>query len=70
MYAIIVTVCSILHGATCKEAELVFADEGQSRTPYACLIGGMMEVSKWQVEHPNWRVASWKCGRAGVYARA
>lgn len=70
MFAITMTICSVLHGATCKNAELTYADEGQAATPYACMVGGMIEIAKWQETHPNWRVVHWKCGRPGMYAKA
>lgn len=70
MFQITMTICSILHGATCKEAELLYVDEGQSMMPYACMIGGMIELAKWSEAHPNWTVSRWKCGKAGQYAKA
>lgn len=70
MFTIILTICSVVQGATCKQAELTYADENQAATPYGCMIGGMIEVSKWQASHPNWRVHRWQCGRAGMYAKA
>jgi hypothetical protein len=70
MFTVTMMVCSILHGATCKTAELTFADEGQAATPYGCMIGGMMQVAKWSTEHPNWSVQGWKCGRPRMEAKA
>ncbi len=62
-------VCSIVHGATCKETALTFADEGQMATPYGCALGGMHRIVEWQQQHPNWSVKRWGCGPAGRVAR-
>lgn len=70
MIVVIVTACSILHGARCQERYLAFEDTGQTRTPYGCMIGGMFAVSEWQTHNPNWRVHAWRCARAGVGLRA
>jgi len=29
-----------------------------------------MELAKWTRGHPKWRVKKWKCGRAGMFAKA
>ena len=71
MFSIVILACSILHGAQCQTKELVFVDEGQSATPYGCMVGGMQQVAKWATEHPNWSVHGWKCGRpSGQHAKA
>ena len=68
MIEIILTACSILHGAQCKYVPLSFADEGQLATPYGCMIGGMNVAAKWASDNPNWTVSRWKCGEAGRIA--
>ena len=70
MIEIALTVCSILHGAQCRDVALNFEDQGQAATPYACMFGGQNEIAKWLQEHPNWQVARWKCGPAGREGKA
>jgi hypothetical protein len=70
MFTITMMVCSILHGASCKTAEITFVDEGQGATPYGCMIGGMFQVAKWGAEHPNWSIHGWRCGRPSLQAKA
>lgn len=69
MMQLTLMVCSILHGATCRETHMTFADEGQFITPYGCMIGGIHRVAEWSALHPNWSVARWHCERAGRFAR-
>lgn len=69
MIELVMTVCSIVHGASCHEAKLTFVDEGQFATPYGCLIGGMHHIVEWSEAHPNWSVARWQCGQAGRFAK-
>lgn len=70
MFEILLTVCSVLEGAACHQASLVYADEGQSAMPYACMVGALPELAKWQAEHPNFSIARWQCGVAGRFAKA
>lgn len=69
MFEITFTVCSILHGAQCGGRTLTFEDAGQAATPYACMMPAMFQMAKWQEEHPNWRIESWRCGKAREVAR-
>jgi hypothetical protein len=69
MMQLTLLVCSILHGAQCRETHLTYADEGQFATPYGCAIGGMHRVAEWSEAHPNWSVTRWRCEPAGRYAR-
>lgn len=69
MIQIVLTVCSILHGASCKEVALASADE--NATEIACQMGvvGVAEAAKWIAEHPNYSLARWHCQVAGQFAK-
>ena len=68
MIQIVLTVCSILHGASCKEVALASADE--NATQISCQMGviGMAEAAKWVSEHPNYSLQRWHCQIAGLTA--
>jgi hypothetical protein len=70
MFTVYLLACSILHGATCQTKEITFVDEGQSNTPYGCMIGGQQQAAKWASENPNWSVQGWRCGRPSAHAKA
>jgi len=67
MIELVVAVCSILHGASCKEVSLVFADVSLLQ----CQIGAgaQIEVAKWKSEHPEWSVHTYRCQPAGTFAK-
>ncbi|MTD92869.1 hypothetical protein GIW81_00815 [Hyphomicrobium sp. xq] len=47
---------------------VVFMEPGL--TVYACAMRAQIELVKWKEEHPGWYVIRYRCGRAGVMARA
>lgn len=59
MIAIVVSICSIVQGAQCREIDLTFLEE--QFTPQQCMFYGQVEIAKWQESHPNWRIHGWKC---------
>lgn len=61
------TICSILHGASCRTETLTYMAE--SVTPFACMRYGQPEIAKWAETHPNWSVAKWRCGPAREVAK-
>lgn len=60
MIEIVFAVCSILHGAQCREERLTFMAE--TVTPHQCMLFGQHEMAKWQEGHPNWQITRWRCG--------
>lgn len=60
MIELVLTACSIVQGAQCKNETMTFLAENV--TPWACMHYGQQEIAKWSLEHPNWRVARWTCG--------
>lgn len=67
MIEIVLAVCSILHGAQCKEERLTYMAE--SFTPHQCMLYGQHEIAKWAEGHPNWRVHRWTCGQVRQTAK-
>ncbi len=67
VYVLIFTVCSILHGANCRELSLLPLD---ANTPViGCAIASQMEAAKWVIGHPNYYVQKATCEPAGRYAK-
>ncbi len=67
MIEIVLSVCSIVQGATCKDVRLTYMAEAV--TPFECMMYGQAEIAKWSEGHPNWRVAKWTCGQARQVAK-
>ncbi len=60
MLELIFTVCSIVAGATCKEVHLTYVEDTPP-TAFSCAFKGQVEMAKWCVANPNWRIQGWKC---------
>lgn len=63
---LIASVCSILHGATCKTVTLTFAADQVSHVE--CMTYGQLALVEWREAHPNWTISRWRCGIAGQTA--
>lgn len=55
---LVFTACLIAAPETCRERNVVFADNA---TPMICLTNAQVELAKWSESHPGWRVTRWKC---------
>lgn len=62
MIELVLTVCSIVHGAQCKVEKQTYIAE--QVTLFECMRYGQLEVMRWQASHPNWKVQRWRCGAA------
>lgn len=67
MIELVIAVCSILHGASCKEVSLVFADVSLLQCQIG--VGAQMEIAKWKSEHPEWSTHKYHCQQAGQFAK-
>lgn len=67
MIELVFAVCMIDQPSQCKDVYLNFA--ANSVTPQQCMMNGQIEMAKWLGEHPNWRIAKWRCGVAGQVAK-
>ena len=61
MISIVMSICSLLSGQTCRTERLAFADEAASL--HTCMLYGQMEMARWALSHPNWSVQRWRCER-------
>jgi len=68
MIELVFSVCLADAPDRCKDVRLTFIAE--SVTPQQCMLHGQAEIAKWAEGHPNWRVRRWKCGPAGLMAKA
>ena len=58
MILIIMTVCALNAPADCHEARLQFAEPVSLM---ACMMQAQPYLAQWVGEHPNVRVARWRC---------
>lgn len=66
MIELVLTACSVLQGAQCKEVSLVYSDVSLM----TCMVGAQPQIAIWAESHPNWNVTKWSCRAAGQYAKA
>ena len=57
MLLLILTVCSLSPSDQCRETRLQFTDVGFVQ----CMTTAQPIVAQWADEHPNLRVARWRC---------
>lgn len=67
MVEIVLSVCSIVSGAHCKDVSLLYSDISLLQ----CQIGisAQIEIAKWNEGHPNWRVSKHHCQIPGTFAK-
>ena len=67
MIELILSTCSIVSGAACKDVSLIYSDISLMQ----CQIGIMAqnESARWANEHPNWRVEKYRCQVPGTFAK-
>ena len=68
MYELILTVCTLVQGAHCKDLASVKIDS--SSTPMACLVASQMEGANWINEHPNFYLHKVTCQPYGIFTKA
>lgn len=67
MYELVLTVCSVVVGATCREANPIQLQEHVGAR--GCLIASQIEGAKWADAHPNFYITRYTCQPAKTYAR-
>jgi hypothetical protein len=70
MIILILTVCSILEGATCKDVQQTYMAQPGEISVWACARYGQHHASQWALEHPNWRISKFRCQRPSERAKA
>ncbi len=58
MIELLFVVCLASASDVCETKALQFAEDV---TPMACLMGAQPHLAQWQVQHPKWRINSWRC---------
>lgn len=67
MLQLIFSVCSIVHGASCRELAPVPLQEGTSII--GCIMATQIEGAKWAMAHPNYYIAKATCQPVGQFAK-
>jgi len=65
--ALILSVCSIVEGAACRELPPIPLEP--QTTMMGCLIASQVEGAKWVVDHPNFYVHRATCRPPGSFAK-
>ena len=69
MYEIALTVCLLGEPGKCHEVHLTYVDEGQSATPFGCMMGAQPHIAEWLMQHPGHVPGRWTCGRPKSLAK-
>lgn len=68
MFELVLTVCSIVAGASCREEHPIRLNESVDLR--GCMIASQIEGAKWAETHPNHYIAKYTCQPAGKFSRA
>jgi hypothetical protein len=64
---LIVLVCSIVNPGVCSEKQFLLESSG---TLKSCVMEAQPYLAAWIGEHPNQRIASWRCAWPGSEGRS
>ena len=67
MFELVLTVCSIVVGASCSEEHPIQLSEHADMR--GCLIASQIEGAKWVESHPNHYIAKYTCQPARMFRR-
>lgn len=67
MFELILTVCSIVAGASCHEEHPIQLYENADMR--GCLIASQIEGAKWVETHPNHYIAKYTCQPARMFRK-
>ena len=67
MFELVLTVCSIVVGASCREEHPIQLSEHADMR--GCLIASQIEGAKWVESHPNQYIAQYTCQPARMFRR-
>lgn len=68
MFELVLTVCSIVVGASCREEHPIRLNEQVDLR--GCMIASQIEGAKWAATHPNHYIARYTCQPTGTFSRA
>jgi len=64
---LVITVCSVLQGASCRELNPIPLQENTHMI--ACMMASQIESAKWVDAHPNFYVARSTCQPAKTFSK-
>ena len=67
MIELVVTICSIVHGAHCREVSLTFSEISLMQCQIG--VGSQIQIIEWAKAHPNWSVGKYRCQIPGTFAK-
>ncbi len=59
MIVLVFVACMSSSPDVCKEQNLLFSEQV---SPMTCLMQAQLRLAEWTVQHPRWRIGSWRCG--------
>ena len=62
MIELLISAC-LIGGEDCRDISMLY--DAQDVSLMACMTMGQTEAARWQVEHPNYRIARYSCNIAG-----
>ena len=65
MIELLIVAC--LATGECHDNRLTFDNRDVSLM--TCMKMGQVEIARWQLTHPAWKVNRWSCGMARAYGR-
>ena len=68
MFALILSVCSLVEGAACRELPPIPLQP--STTIVGCLMASQVEGAKWINDHPNFYIRKVTCAPQGKFAQS
>jgi hypothetical protein len=66
MLELVLTVCSIVSGASCRDSQIPLQPEVGMM---GCLIGAQVEGAKYVDAHPNFYITRYTCRPARMFAK-
>ena len=60
LITIVMTVCLYADGRNCRDERIEYQGSAMG-----CVIEAQPIVAEWSTDHPDWRVARWKCTNSG-----
>jgi hypothetical protein len=62
MIELLISAC-LVGGQDCRDISMLY--DARDVSLIACITTGQTEVARWQVNHPNYRIARYSCRVAG-----
>jgi hypothetical protein len=66
MIELVLTVCALSHPELCQDQRIPFEAD---ISLWQCAKNAPPQIARWAVDHPDWRVASWRCDYPGKHKK-